>query len=96
MTKEDILDLMNREIITKVVDPEKLVGKSVEELKNMGIITYVGEVNIVEPDDEVVTGEENDAPVVNDDTNTQKEPEVEDENDAPVVDEENIEGEEEE
>lgn len=85
MTKEDILDLMNREIITEVIDPEKLVGKSVEELKNMGIITNIGEVNIVERDEEV-TEDENDVPVVNGDTNTQKEPEAED--DAPVVDEE--------
>lgn len=95
MTKEDILDLMNREIITEVIDPEKLVGKSVEELKNMGIITNIGEVNIVERDEES-TNEENDAPIVNDDTNTQDETGVEDENDAPVVDEELIEDEEEE
>lgn len=95
MTKEDILDLMNREIITEVVDPEKLVGKSVEELKNMGIITNIGEVNIVERDEES-TEEENDVPVINGDVNTQVETGVEDENDAPVVDEEIIEDEEEE
>lgn len=91
MTKEDILDLMNREIITEVVDPEKLVSKSVDDLKNMGLITAVGEVGVaetVEPEAE----DENDAPVVNDDTNTQKDPEAEDENDAPVVDEDETEG----
>ena len=89
MTKEDILDLMNREIITEVIDPEKLVGKSVEELKNMGLITSVCEVVV---DEEAVTEEKNDTPGVNGDTNTQDETE----NDAPVVDEENIEEEEEE
>lgn len=93
MTKENILDLMNREIITEVVDPEKLVGKSIEDLKNMGLVTVVGKVDVVETVEptEPEAGDENDAPVVNDDTNTQKEPEIEDENDAPVVDEDETE-----
>lgn len=78
-----ITDLLNKKVITEVFTEEEkkqLEGKSLEELKDMKLVTLVeveesAEENLAEP-------------AVDDNEKASTEPVVEDDEDLPVVDEE--------
>lgn len=48
LTKEQIINLKRRGIITKIVNPEVLVGKTVEDLRLGGWITHSFDISILE------------------------------------------------
>lgn len=78
-----ITDLLNKKAITEVFtegEKKQLEGKSLEELKDMKLVTLV-EV-------EESTEENSAEPVVEDNEKSSTEPAVEDDEDLPVVDEE--------
>ncbi|MBO5809321.1 MAG: leucine-rich repeat domain-containing protein [Bacteroidales bacterium] len=42
LTREQIIGLMNKGVITQVVNPDNLAGKTIQDLKDQGYITLVG------------------------------------------------------
>lgn len=83
MTKERILDLMNKGYITQVIDPEVLSKYTEAELIEKGYITQIGIFDGVEDTTEEVPVV--DAPVV-DDEPVEDEDSIIDPDNAPVVD----------
>lgn len=78
-----IADLLNKKVITEVFTEEEkkqLEGKSLEELKDMKLVTLMEVEESVE--------ENSSKPAVEDNENSSTELTVEDDEDLPVVDEE--------